>query len=885
MQADGFRDGGVLLERAEQTGALHESLGRVIDGSRSGVVLVPGEAGGGKTALLRQFCADAGARARVYSAACDPLFTPRPFGPLLELAGAITAELGRDDELAALVAAPGDAFDVATELLRELRLAAPAVVVIEDVHWADEATLDVIRLLARRVGAVPLLLVLSYRDDHLERTHPLRLTIGELGEAGRVLSRLSLPGLSRAAVAELAGRAAGVDPGELHERTAGNPFFVTEVLGADTGSIPHSVRDAVLARAARLSSSARDLLDAVAVIPGQAETWLLEALTPAAMDSLDECVGSGMLTASAGRVRFRHEIARVVIEESLSPGRRITLHRRALSVLEKEEPPGDPARLAHHADAAGDAAAVLRHAPPAAAAAASAGAHREAARLYARALELADRLPDGDRAGLLERYAREGYFMAVGLGPGPGPEAALKDALDINKSRGDLLAQGRTLRLLGIQLGREGKIAESAAAAFDAVTILEQVPPSAELALSYVNLAAIAGIRRDPNARDWGEKAISLGEQTGCAEAVCAGLNLVGCIEITRGDLTGAAKLERSMDLAGRDRDYFNVGRAHLHLSWMLALRREWPLVESYLNPAIKFCQEHGQAPWLTRLRSVQVESLLARGRWDEAAAAADPLLGPPDGPPAPTRCHALTVLATVRARRGQPGCWPLLDEAAELAKRTELAYMRAPVAAARAEAAWLEGRLAAVVMEAERPDPVALQLDPFAALDLTCWRWRAGAAAGNSDELPDPYGMLLTGDWAGAARWWQQREQPYEAALASVGSGDADALRDALGALGGLGAKPAAAIVTRELRGLGERSLPRPPRPATSAHPAGLTPREVDVLALLAAGLRNQEIAARLIVSPRTVDHHVSAILRKLNADNRGEAVAVAVRLGLVSP
>jgi DNA-binding CsgD family transcriptional regulator/tetratricopeptide (TPR) repeat protein/type II secretory pathway predicted ATPase ExeA len=883
MQADGFRDGSVLLERAEQMSALHESLGRVIERSRSGVVLVPGEAGGGKTALLRRFCADAATRARVFSAACDPLFNPRPFGPLLELAGAVTADLGQDGELAAQVAAAGDAFDVATALLRELRLAAPAVVVIEDVHWADEATLDVVRLLARRAGAVRLLLVLSYRDDHLERTHPLRLTVGELAEAGRVLSRLSLPGLSRAAVAELAGprRATGVDPGELHEHTAGNPFFVTEVLGAGTVSVPHSVRDAVLARAARLSGPARDLLDVVAVVPGQVENWLLEALTPTAMDSLDECVDAGTLTASAGRVRFRHEIARVVVEESLSPGRRITLHRRALSVLEKEEPPADPARLAYHADAAGDAVAILRYAPAAAAAAASAGAHREAARLYARALEFADRLPGRDRVGLLERYAQEAYFTAAG----PEPAAALRDALGINRSRGDLLAQGRTLRLLGLQLGREGKIAESAAAALEAVTILEQVPPSAELALSYVNLAAVRGIGHDPSARDWGERAISLGEQTGCAEAVYAGLNLVGSIEITRGDLTGTAKLERSRDMAGQHRDYFHAGRAHLHLCWLLALRREWPLAESYLDPAINFCQEHGQEPWLNRLRSIQADSLLARGRWDEAAAAADPLLGAPDGPPAPTRCHALAVLATARARRGQAGCWPLLDEAAELAKqRVELAYLRAPVAAARAEAAWLEGRLEAVVTEAGRPDPVALQLDPFAAHDLACWRWRAGAA-GNPDERPGPYGMLLAGDWAGAAGWWQQREQPYEAALASVGSGDADALRRALDVLSGLGAKPAVAIVMRELRGLGERSLPRPPRPATSAHPAGLTPREADVLGLLAAGLRNQEIAARLIVSPRTVDHHVSAILRKLNADNRGEAIAVAVRLGLVSP
>jgi DNA-binding CsgD family transcriptional regulator/tetratricopeptide (TPR) repeat protein len=929
MQAEGFADGNGLLERGDQIGALRESVRRVAQRSRGGVVLVPGEAGIGKTALIRHFCDDAGTPVRVFRTACDPLFTPRPLGPLLELADAMTGAQRANGELFGQIASAGAAFDVATVLLRELRKAAPVVVVIEDVHWADEATLDVIRLLARRADSVPLLLLLSYRDDQLERTHPLRIVVGELSEAGRVLSRLALPGLSRAAVAVLT-RQTDVDPVRLHERTAGNPFFVTEVLGAPADGIPHSVRDAVLARAARLSGPARDLLDAAAVVPGQAETWLLEALHPAAIGSLDDCVGSGMLTASPGRIRFRHEIARLVIEESLTPGLRTALHRRVLSVLEKNEDAAGPARLAHHAEAAGDDLAVLRHASAAGEAAAAAGAHREAARLYTRALAVADRLPDLDRAGLLERYAKEAHFATLGTNAGPEPTAALQDALDIYRARGDLMGQGRTLRLLAMQLGGEGKVAESYAVSLEGATILERMPPSPELALTYVNLAAHYGIMRDPQAHECALKAISLGERTGCAEAVYGGLDLVGCIHIIAGDLTGVAELERGRDLAERHRDYFRAGNSHLNLCWMLALRHEWLLAGRFLDPAVTFCLEHGQEPRVTQLRSLQMESLLARGLWDEAVAAADPLLGAPDGPPPVTRCRALTVLGTVRARRGQPGYWPLLDEAADLAMRTEMAYHhQAPVAAARAEAAWLEGRHAAAIAEAERPEPAALLRDPFAALDLAWWRLRAyaaageaageagcadggvvgggaggaadGAAAGAADgaaagaaggaaggavaELPDPYRMLMSGDRAGAASWWRERGQPYEAALASVGSGDADALRQAIEVLRGLGAQPAMAVAARELRGLGERYLPRQPRAATSAHPAGLTTREADVLALLAAGLRNQEIARRLVVSPRTVDHHVSAILRKLSAASRGEAVATAIRLGLVQP
>jgi DNA-binding CsgD family transcriptional regulator len=510
------------------------------------------------------------------------------------------------------------------------------------------------------------------------------------------------------------------------------------------------------------------------------------------------------------------------------------------------------------------------------------GAHREAARLYSVALSFADRLTGPERADLLERYAEEGNFTAVG----PEATTAIRNALKIHRDRGDVLAEGRALRLLGSNLGRNGRLAESLAANLEAVAVLEQIPPTAELALSYVSMAAIYGIGLDAQARDWGLKAIRLGIELGCAHAVYAGLNIVGCIKIVNGDVTGVADLEHSRELAEQHCDYLEVGRAHLHLCWMLAMSREWLLAERYLDPAITFCRDHGQELWFEQLRSLEMESHLARGRWKQAAAEAEAVLAAGDGAPPVSRGDALIVLGTLRTRRGQPGGWRLLDEAAELVARLGYAHLLAPVAAARAEAAWLEGRPAAVLEEAELADPTAPGLDPFAAHDLSYWRWRAGVAAGDRGALPEPHRALLGGDRRGAARWWQDRGQPYQAALVWAGSGDAEALRGSLAVLRDLGARPAMAIVARELRELGEVDLPRQSRAAAnSVHPSGLTAREADVLRLLAAGLRNSEIAAQLVLSPRTVDHHVAAIMRKLGAPSRGGAIAAAVRLGLIEP
>ena len=314
-----------LLEREHELAVLTETLAGVDGGAGGALVLVSGEAGVGKTALLQHFCQRRKEGTRILWGSCESLFTPRPLGPFADIAATVG---GRLERVVAAEEPVQSAFDA---LLAELS-GGDAVLVIEDVHWADEATLDVLRLLGRRVERLGALVVVTYRSDELPRTHPLRVVLGDVATAAGVV-RLRLNPLSPDAVAELA-RPLGVDAEDLYAKTAGNPFFVTEALASGgAGAVPATVRDAVLARAARLEPQARELLDAVAVVPPRSELWLLEAIAGAAMPALDECVASGMLRFDDQAVAFRHELARLTIEESINPHRRRELHRTALRAL------------------------------------------------------------------------------------------------------------------------------------------------------------------------------------------------------------------------------------------------------------------------------------------------------------------------------------------------------------------------------------------------------------------------------------------------------------------------------------------------------------------------------------------------------------------------
>ena len=465
--------GADLLERDAALVTLDEAFaaGRRGEGR---LVLISGDAGIGKSALVRAFCSHTAAGARVLLGACDGLRTPRPLGPLADIGRAVGGRLGD----ATLVGDPVQRVVVA--LLDELRSGPPTIVVFEDVHWADEATLDALGMLGRRAEQLGGLAIVTYRTDELLPAHPLRIVLGDLATAAGVL-RIELQPLSLEAVTTLAAPH-GVDPVDLHARTAGNPFFVTEVLAGGRTDIPGTIRDAVLARAARLGGQARALLEAVAIVPQPTELWLHEAIAPGTLDALDECLASGMLRSERHAIAFRHELARMAIEDSVNPHRRVALHRAALKAL-RRPPEGvmDHARLAHHAEAARDVAAVLELAPAAGERAAAVGAHREAAAQYGRALRHAGGLPASARGELLERRSFECYLS----GEQDHAIAALEEALDCHRRSGDVRGEGRCLCALSARRWCAGDPAGATAAVHDAVTVFERLGPGPELAAAY----------------------------------------------------------------------------------------------------------------------------------------------------------------------------------------------------------------------------------------------------------------------------------------------------------------------------------------------------------------------------------------------------------------
>ncbi|MGO9222029.1 MAG: ATP-binding protein [Streptosporangiaceae bacterium] len=857
----------MLLEREAQLAALASYAGEARK-AQGRLVLVAGEAGVGKSALVEQLQRDLPG-ASWYWGACDGLFTPRPLGPLFDIAaklGGELLELCRAD-------APREAlFGALLSQVSEPDVL--RVVVVEDIHWADEATIDLLRFLGRRIRDAAVLLVATYRDDGLAAGDPLLVALGDLATQ-RSVRRVSLPPLSAGAVQVMAGGSER-EAAALRELTGGNPFYLSQVIAAGMDEVPASARDAVLARTARLDASARTVLDAAALIGTRLEYPLLESVTDCPPCAVDELLAAGMLTGDGAGLRFRHEIARLAVQEAIPAHRRGLIHARILDAL-RQSGGDDDARMAFHAEGAGDGPAVLHYAPAAARRATELGAHREAAAQYERALRFSG---GADVAAAARLYDAFGYEASL-LDRMDDAVEARERALALWRQAGDGLREGDTLRWLACALNAASRGSEGHVAAAAAIALLEPLGPSPELASAYGSLASLRMVNYEhEEAIELAHRAQAIAGPLGRTDIVSDSLNTEAC-SLQGIGTDWAATMRRALDVAVSGGHEAQVGRAYVNTYAMYVDEKAFAGGEAYYTDGVAYCDEHDLTSYSIFLRSQRTNMLEKTGRWDEAVAIAGELLlrgGPSPG----IRLCPLNRLGTIRARRGEPGVWECLDEAIGYADGAGEAQNIVPVRLERAEARWLEGDQAAAVREAELAHDSGAGCDQWGRGALAVWLRRTGSSRELPRGLAEPYQRQLDGDWACAARFWRDLDCPYEAALALLDAAEEGALREALEILTGLRAAAVIRVARKKMRDLGFRSIPAGPRAATREHPLGLTRREHEVLDLIVDGRTNAEIAGQLYISAKTVDHHVSAVLAKLGAPSRTVAASEAVRLGL---
>src|SRR5262245_24463309 len=485
---------GVMIERGDFLASLQVLLGEALGGSGR-LVFLGGEAGVGKTTLAAALASGAAGEI-VRRGCCDNVTTAEALGPFIDALPELAKVLDEEAGVSRLRL---------FQYVRGVLAGSPMLLLLEDLHWADEATLDLLRFVGRRLGGAQLMILATFRPEEVGRDHPLTTALGDLATLPGVV-RMQLPALTVAGVRQLLDRAgSALDADEVHKRTGGNPFYVSEVLAAGAEQVPTTVRDAVLARVSRLSRAGRDVVAAAAVLGWRAETDLLVEVSGQPLAAVDECLDRGVLIADGDFMGFRHELARLAVELSLPQAVRAGAHARAFAQLTARGT-GDDRRLAYHAAGCGDGEAVRCHAPLAAGRAARLGAHREAADQ----LQLALRYhtgPDRRRASLLEQLSYECYLTDQ-------PERARTfrlEALEIHERENDALAVGRSQRWLSRLSWFLGQNADSERYAAAAVSALESLPPSRELAMAYSNLAQLRMLAGNAaQAVHWGAAAIEL---------------------------------------------------------------------------------------------------------------------------------------------------------------------------------------------------------------------------------------------------------------------------------------------------------------------------------------------------------------------------------------
>ncbi|MFF2372098.1 ATP-binding protein [Agromyces sp. NPDC058110] len=858
-----------LFERAPELATIEREVRGIGDGGR--VLVVTGDAGSGKTSLLaaafdRSEDGPLAASApRLVRGLCDPLATPRPLGPISEVLDRLEA---RPASLAGAAARPlGD-----TERhLVDLVAAEPTILVIEDAQWIDAASVEVLRHLVRRLDALPVLLVLSYRDTTVGVGHPLLPLLGETARAERE-TRLQLRPLTIDAVTAIVGEAA--DPARVLEVTGGNPFFVGEIARHPGDEMPATVRDAVLASTAQVDGAGRDILELIAVAPDGLDDRLLP---PLGIDvpTLRSLEATGLLVRTRRGVGFRHELARLALTESIQPGVEALLHRRLLDAFERLGS-GDAAVLTHHAAAADDGPRTLRHATVAAEEAIAAASHSEAVSFLELALEQLDDDPD-ERARLLEALSTEQYMVSRL----PDSIESISAALRLREQLGDAagIAAAHDRRAIVEYYSARRAAAETHASLAAAAGAGGDAEASARATMAYLayrrhDLGAARGIVDGTEASAGSTARLRLSITDAAADLVEGRLASRGLLL-----MHAATAIERSLDEIGTT--------AYSNLSALDIEHRRFREAEAVLAQSIPLTVER-EIPicsqWQTGMRA---RLHLLRGRWTASAEDAAAILDEHGAPLATVWPHLVTALLALRRGDGTVDVDAHLDAAWRDSLELGESLMVLAVLAAYAERSWTTGEAEPLLdeVDAHLARAASLPGTEWAVGELLVWLARLGArrhGAAESAAVSGPHRLELAGAHAEASAAWDALGAPFDAALSAVHGSAPEAARDALARLDAMGVDATAARARERLAELGVTGLPPRPRRSTLANPSGLTNRQLDVARLVAQGYTNAELADRLYISAKTADHHVSAILAKLGLASRRDIIRSADELGL---
>jgi DNA-binding CsgD family transcriptional regulator/tetratricopeptide (TPR) repeat protein len=928
-------------------------LGRTLDAARAGsgtAVLVAGDAGMGKTRLASELAArarDAGFEV-LLGRSIDLVGTELPYQPLVEALGPLGG-FPRVDTPAA--GSQLRLFQETLALLFARAAAAPLLLVLEDLHWADTSTLDLVVFLAHNLDDRQVLLLSTYRADEPSSAARMRRLADGVRRSGSALLLELGPLRHQELAALLVARAGAAPPAALTDaiaaRSEGNPFFAEELLaaaGGHDGALPRRLRDLLLQRLARLDAATRDLMRLAAAAGRDVGYPLLRAVAalpePDLRESLRQAVEHGVLVAvpATGGFRFRHALLAEAVYATILPGEREELHARLAEELARSGSAA-PAELAPHWAAAGRGAEALAASVQAARQAEAVSGLAEALGHLERALGLWPAVPDAAELARLDLAGLCSWAAELA-----GQTGATPRAVELTRRAIELVGEGDPARaaLLHERLGRHlhasGRGDAALAALERAVALVPAQPPSPERAQALAALAnGLALAWRFDESLAVCEQALALARAVGAQQAELRALTVLGTglTYVGRGD-EGLAKLWQALRLAEAGADPAALERAYVDLTDALMMlgrpRESARLAESALDVLRPSGRDH------STLVSNLVEALVAGGEWDQAdrvsAAALRAItasyphqqlgtrawleLGRGDFDQA--RAHLEAARATLRLDRDLATYAAVVAELALWERRWTDAEEIVTDGLARARSrhtaqirVWLcatglraHAELAALARARRDDDAVRDRLGRARRLLATARRAAAEAEA----VTPNAAGWRLLAEaeydrargpgrpqrWSDAADTWERLERPPLAAycrwrqaeaLVAAGASRAEAsgpLTHAHAVAARIGAKPLAA----QLELLAQRArLELAPPAAGSAGPErgpeetlGLTPREAEVLALLARGYTNREIAAALVISVRTAGVHVAHILRKLGAPNRLEAAAIAHRL-----